>query len=412
MEPHETPAQRSQLLRQQAPVSLNDGIINRLEQRKTYLSAQKPLAELLEDLHHPRWEVRALAVQALGTSGEPVPLSALETALQDEQRFVRIAATGALEHSDRPVPRDLLLTVLRDHDWQVREVAILALAKNTFPLPEKEAVLFLALEDVNAEVRDAAAFVLKQAGHVLQQPLHDGSIRYEAGLQETSQERTYTSMTMISLSDSSTHEEETLHQSTTLQAVTDSAPKRRRLRWNLRYMLVAAALLALVITVTAATLSWWDPFYGKPDLYQAVGQSQTQHGAKITVTRAYADLGRTIVAYDISYTDHARELFVGTSNLFSQYAQVPGALSGTPCSAPDSDGVTHCYFTTQAFQVPANVNTLTLTWDVTRLLVVESGVKTQSNATIDGQWHFVFTVPFHHTSDALPGPPPDGHIYH
>ena len=42
------------------------------------------------------WEVRAQAARALGRSGDPAAVPALEDALQDENEFVRSAAANAL----------------------------------------------------------------------------------------------------------------------------------------------------------------------------------------------------------------------------------------------------------------------------------------------------------------------------
>jgi hypothetical protein len=109
------------------PASLLAGVLHRLEQREANLATRSTLPELLTMMQHPQWELRAAAVRALGKRGDQVPLTVLQSALQDEHRMVRVAAVRALSCMGGRVPLAMLLPTLRDADWEVREMAELTL---------------------------------------------------------------------------------------------------------------------------------------------------------------------------------------------------------------------------------------------------------------------------------------------
>lgn len=149
----------------EAPSSLLAGVLRRLTHSERYIAAQRSRQALLHALAHPRWEIRAAALQALEQLGPPVALDPLLDVLHDEHPLVRAAALHALGSLAAQTPQHQLLLeqlglVLRDEAWQVREMAVLVLG--TLPLALAEPLLLLALQDCNSSVREAARLVLNQ----------------------------------------------------------------------------------------------------------------------------------------------------------------------------------------------------------------------------------------------------------
>src|SRR5581483_2649319 len=112
---------------QQAPGSLLQGVLNRLEQRHVYLTAGMPAQDLIDALDHPQWDIRAAAVRALSALEDQASIGALLTALRDEHRLVRAAAVRALGHLGQRMPAEQLILALQDPAWEVREMAVLVL---------------------------------------------------------------------------------------------------------------------------------------------------------------------------------------------------------------------------------------------------------------------------------------------
>ena len=82
----------------------------------------------------------------------------------------------------------------------------------------------------------------------------------------------------------------------------------------------------------------WNPRFGSPDLYQTINQHQTSLDVTITVTKAYADEGRTIIAYTLSAPGTTKHLLVGAFDLTSPTPQKPEVLFATECDAPQDAG--------------------------------------------------------------------------
>jgi hypothetical protein len=165
MEPHETQRQKGvemshQQSTHEAPATLLEGVLSRLERRDVYLSAGMPAGDLVDALEHPQWEIRAAAVRALGDLGEQAPLEPLMAALYDEHRMVRVAAVRALSRMGTRVPLDQLVVALHDHEWEVREMIVLALAE--LDAQAVRPLLLAALHDSNGSVREAAASALSR----------------------------------------------------------------------------------------------------------------------------------------------------------------------------------------------------------------------------------------------------------
>ncbi|WP_040448450.1 DUF4179 domain-containing protein [Ktedonobacter racemifer] len=137
-------------------------------------------------------------------------------------------------------------------------------------------------------------------------------------------------------------------------------------------------------------MQMWNSLFGDVHLYESIGQTQSDQGVTITVTKVYADQGRTVIAYDIASAQANRSFLLGSYDVKSPTAQKQEVLTATHCDAPQN-GVAHCYMLQPAFLVPAGATTLALTLDVHQL--VETG---KANTALAGHWHFSFTVPFHH----------------
>ena len=119
-------------------------------------------AELLADLGHPAWYVRATAVRTLGRLGALAPQAELLVALDDPHLSVRANAVLALSTLGERAPVERLVQVLQsDPEWQVRESAVLALA-SLGHLAREESRL-TALNDPDPHVREAARGALAQS---------------------------------------------------------------------------------------------------------------------------------------------------------------------------------------------------------------------------------------------------------
>ncbi len=113
-------------------------------------------ADLLADLKHPAWYVRAAAVRALGRLGALAPQADLLVALDDPHLSVRANAVLALSTLGERAPVERLIQVLQsDPEWQVRESAVLALA-SLGQLAWEESRL-TALNDPDGNVREVAS---------------------------------------------------------------------------------------------------------------------------------------------------------------------------------------------------------------------------------------------------------------
>ena len=118
-------------------------------------------AELLANLTHPEWQVRAAAVRDLGRLGALAPLESLLIALDDPHLSVRANAVLALSTLGERTPVERLIQALQsDSEWQVRESTVLALA-NLGQLAREEMRL-AATNDPDGNVREAASLALAQ----------------------------------------------------------------------------------------------------------------------------------------------------------------------------------------------------------------------------------------------------------
>lgn len=358
-----------------APPSLMNGLLQRIECYERASQQPATPGQSWTALQQHPWEIRCAMLTANGVQEEM-----LIEALQDGHPLVRAIAVQALAHAGKHAHTDLLLDMLKDHHWQVREATLLALYETAVSLPAD--IINAALHDSSANVREVAQLVQqRQATH---QSANDGLLFPHV------HERTQQGM-------STTAQSQPAHDHPAMQA--QPSP-----RWRIKRrtsLLLAATAILMLVALTAAGLAWWNTLFGNPDLYQAIYQSQSQHGITITVTRVYSDEGRTVIAYDIKTTTAEQRAFTGSYALRGSVAQRQEVLHTTQCDA-STNGLQHCYMIEPAFLVPESVNQLTLTWDI-NTIIVTGGAKTSPQ--IAGHWHFSFTVPFHHTNNReLPDP--------
>lgn len=142
------------------PPSLLPDLLRRLGLEKGQ-EAVPQVTNLVADLKHPAWYVRAAAVRELGKLGEQASPALILAALDDPHVSVRanaVLALGAL--GERAPVEQLVQALLLDSEWQVRESAALAL--ETLGKFAPGAPLLAALHDPDIAVRQAASRALEQ----------------------------------------------------------------------------------------------------------------------------------------------------------------------------------------------------------------------------------------------------------
>ena len=143
----------------QVPSSLLQTVMHRLglppEQARSELSFDDAKVRLTSD----DWEVRVVAVRALGKLDTAASVALIVSALDDQDGSVRAAAVHILGNLGKQAPFDRLVAALHDADWHVRESAVLALGKQGQRVPYE--VLMTALHDTDGSVQEAARLALQ-----------------------------------------------------------------------------------------------------------------------------------------------------------------------------------------------------------------------------------------------------------
>lgn len=394
MEKYQSLPSRQPASQHQAPVSLLVALEKRIAQYNNALAGPAMPDELVHELQHEQWEMRCAAIERLGATHHHSALVMLGNALSDDHYQVRVAALRELGRFGASEPLSPLLDALKDSNWQVREMAVLTLAQ----LPQIPLMAIrIAEHDANSQVREAATYVLRTYTSV-SQPTQD--------TKEKEQRKRLV------------HMNNTIRNTPRATGVSSAEhlvfPPRKtstwRSRWHPGLLLGAAVILLLALTAAGTYAGWWNTvFGGNVQVYQSIEQRQTDQGVTITVRKVYADEGRTIIVYDIS-ADSSVDFIVDNDSLTGSAPQKSSTLLGTSCSAPDQS-VKHCYAISPAFLVPPDEQTLRLTWDIPHLLVLVRDPHTnvlvgrnlvraidgvQTDLFLVGNWHFSFSVPFHH----------------
>ena len=143
----------------QVPSSLLPTVLHRLglspEQAHSELTFDDAKVRLTSD----DWEVRVVAVRALGKLDTAASVALIVSALDDQDGSVRAAAVHVLGNLGKQAPFDRLVVALHDADWHVRESAVLALGKQGQRVPHE--VLMTALHDPDGSVREATRLALQ-----------------------------------------------------------------------------------------------------------------------------------------------------------------------------------------------------------------------------------------------------------
>jgi len=143
----------------QVPSSLLPTVLHQLglspEQVRPELSFDDAKVRLTSD----DWQVRAVAVRALGKLDTAASVALIVSALDDQDWSVRAAAVHILGNLGKQAPFDRLVAALHDADWHVRESAVLALGKQGQRVPYE--VLMTALHDTDGSVQEAARLALQ-----------------------------------------------------------------------------------------------------------------------------------------------------------------------------------------------------------------------------------------------------------
>ncbi|MDQ2717952.1 MAG: HEAT repeat domain-containing protein, partial [Chloroflexota bacterium] len=143
----------------EAPSSLLPTVLQRLGLDGSRVQLDQ-VADLVAELEHDEWYVRAQAVRQLGMLGMDAPLEPLTRALDDPHVTVRAAAVHAVGMLGVRTPVSRLAQALHDSEWQVREMAALTLG--TLGERTPVAALLEALNDPDATVCAAARSALRQ----------------------------------------------------------------------------------------------------------------------------------------------------------------------------------------------------------------------------------------------------------
>lgn len=173
-------------------------------------------------------------------------------------------------------------------------------------------------------------------------------------------------------------------------------------RWRTVPGMVVAVLLAVCLMgagIAGASFVWggWEGTLVNADQYQNIGQQQTANGVTITVTKVYADRGRTIIAYDLqgpaNWLKRYHSINTGTGRLLSQYREEPREAYSTCTDLSHYRFPMHCIAFYAPFHPSTGVTSLTVNWNVTKLILYKPDVAGED--ILYGNWHFQFSIPFH-----------------
>lgn len=342
---------RGQAETHQAPPSLLAGLNQRLMEYRQFSCSDA--ISLEEAQQHPNWEVRCAALMC---EGERISPRDLEHVLHDEDYIVRqtavhtLARLGAADTSLK-----LLEDSLQDKAWQVREMALLA--AGAYQLPLSASNLRTASQDKSEPVRRAAGYA-------------SAHLKWDQD------------STRISVSQ-----------------VEPLVPgKRRRKVAPLRVGLLAACLVLILATLTAAGygLGWWSPLLGSATQYTTLNQELTIKGVTVRLIKAYADQGRVIIVYDTLNASPDGLLVepVGITSSFPLRSNNVKGGGGYIQIDQQNPRLRHSFVVYDPLAVPAAVQTVRLTWTLDLFSIKNSKVK--EPPVHEGTFTFTFTLPFHH----------------
>ena len=194
----------------------------------------------------------------------------------------------------------------------------------------------------------------------------------------------------------------------------EKAKVRPRFTMRRRAELVAAALFLPILLLGAnfgGNRNFWGGSFGDSGialvgtlhLYTDINQKQLSNDITITVTKAYSDAGRTLIAYEVKpshdLAQRYRDIVLASYDLFYQ---VDGDVSDSNSQCmpfPHNGTAQSCLLTLTPQKSATNPKTVSLTWRVHKIYLnfnVKSGNDTMKNAydTTEGTWDFTFTLPY------------------
>ena len=186
--------------------------------------------------------------------------------------------------------------------------------------------------------------------------------------------------------------------------------------WKSMPVVAAIAVLSFLLlgAGVAGGLYFWGGAFGDQGLrvigdqhlYTDIGQKQVADQVTVTVTKAYADTGRTLVAYDLqiplSLAQHTRTLLVGSYSLVDSNGEEPQG-GDIQCTAFQQNGSpVHCLITLGAFHPATGVSHITIIWNITAIYIWSS--QGTHHDVLAGPWHFQFTLPFTQANHGSGGP--------
>lgn len=187
-------------------------------------------------------------------------------------------------------------------------------------------------------------------------------------------------------------------------------------RWKSIPVVAAIAVLSILLLgagVTGGLYFWGGAFgdsglrvIGDQHLYTNIGQKQVADQVTVTVTKAYADAGRTLIAYDLqipsNLAQHTQTLLVGSDSLTDTLGEEPQG-GDIQCTAFQQNGSpVHCLMTLPPFHPATGVSHLTIIWNITAIYIWSS--KSTHNDVLSGPWHFQFALPFTQANHGSGGP--------
>jgi hypothetical protein len=160
-------------------------------------------------------------------------------------------------------------------------------------------------------------------------------------------------------------------------------------RWKV-FAVAAALLIALIGAGLAGPLSGW--LGRNQQVYAQVNQTKQDQGITITMTKAYASLRGTYLAFRITLPSSEQRTAFAVAFAVLRYQdetlQAP-EIVGLRVSNEGRENA----FNFPALNPPTGIQEVTLTWHVTRIGLLDMrGKKT----FVKGDWTFTFTIPFHH----------------
>jgi len=205
----------------------------------------------------------------------------------------------------------------------------------------------------------------------------------------------------------SQHQSRAMHRSIPIHTtLAEKAKVRPRFSMRLYAGLVAVGITSFLlvgINFGGSQNFWGSPYndfgvsvgvVGTFHLYSDINQKQQSSGITITVTKAYSDAGRTLIAYQVKLShdlaQHYQDIFFGSYNISyqgdSDFIDVDCQYTDFP-----HDGTAQNWLLTLDPQKSAkSLKNVSITWKVRKVyLIVNSNMD-----PIEGNWDFNFTIPY------------------